>query len=403
MRIIQINSTCGIGSTGKIAVGISRLLTQSNADNYIFCSFQSSKYPLGIRFCNKSYTNIQAMQSYFFGNYGFNSVAITKRMVSEIERLNPDIVHLHNIHGHDCNLEILFSYFKERKIKLIWTFHDCWAFTGYCTYFSMNDCNKWKNECEKCTQRSTYSLLFDRSNELFHRKKRLFDGLDMTIVTPSIWLADIVKQSFLKDYPIEVINNGIDLEVFKPISSDFKQKYHIPDKKSIVLGVAFYWDARKGLDFFTALSQRLDKEKYQIVLVGIDKRIERQLPNNIITINRLQSQSELAAIYSSSDVYVNPTREDNYPTVNIESLACGTPVLTFRTGGSPEMLDETCGSVVECGDIDALESEIIRICTDKPYSQEACIRKAKAFDKNERFKEYLKLYERINTAGAEGN
>lgn len=403
MRIIQINSTCGIGSTGKIAVGISRLLTQSNADNYIFCSFQSSKYPLGIQFCNKSYTNIQAMQSYLFGNYGFNSVAITKRMVSEIERLNPDIVHLHNIHGHDCNLEILFSYFKERKIKLIWTFHDCWAFTGYCTYFSMNDCNKWKNECEKCTQRSTYSLLFDRSNELFHRKKRLFDGLDMTIVTPSIWLADIVKQSFLKDYPIEVINNGIDLDVFKPISSDFKQKYHIPDRKSIVLGVAFYWDARKGLDFFTALSQRLDKEKYQIVLVGIDKRVERQLPNNIITINRLQSQSELAAIYSSSDVYVNPTREDNYPTVNIESLACGTPVLTFRTGGSPEMLDETCGSVVECGDIDALESEIIRICTDKPYSQEACIRKAEAFDKNERFKEYLKLYERINTAGTEGN
>lgn len=403
MRIIQINSTCGIGSTGKIAVGISRLLTQSNTDNYIFCSFQSNKYPLGIQFCNKSYTNIQAMQSYFFGNYGFNSVAITKRMVSEIERLNPDIVHLHNIHGHDCNLEILFSYFKERKIKLIWTFHDCWAFTGYCTYFSMNDCNKWKNECEKCTQRSTYSLLFDRSNELFHRKKRLFDGLDMTIVTPSIWLADIVKQSFLKDYPIEVINNGIDLEVFKPISSDFKQKYHIPDKKSIVLGVAFYWDARKGLDFFTALSQRLDKEKYQIVLVGIDKRVERQLPNNIITINRLQSQSELAAIYSSSDVYVNPTREDNYPTVNIESLACGTPVLTFRTGGSPEMLDETCGSVVECGDIDALESEIIRICTDKPYSKEACIRKAKAFDKNERFKEYLKLYERINTAGAKEN
>lgn len=403
MRIIQINSTCGIGSTGKIAVGISRLLTQSNADNYIFCSFQSSKYPLGIQFCNKSYTNIQAMQSYFFGNYGFNSVAITKRMVSEIERLNPDIVHLHNIHGHDCNLEILFSYFKERKIKLIWTFHDCWAFTGYCTYFSMNDCNKWKNECEKCTQRSTYSLLFDRSNELFHRKKRLFDGLDMTIVTPSIWLADIVKQSFLKDYPIEVINNGIDLEVFKPISSDFKQKHHIPNKKSVVLGVAFYWDARKGLDFFTALSQRLDKEKYQIVLVGIDKRIERQLPNNIITINRLQSQSELAAIYSSSDVYVNPTREDNYPTVNIESLACGTPVLTFRTGGSPEMLDETCGSVVECGDIDALESEIIRICTDKPYSKETCIRKAKAFDKNERFKEYLKLYERINTAGAKEN
>lgn len=403
MRIIQINSTCGIGSTGKIAVGISQLLTQSNADNYIFCSFQSSKYPLGIQFCNKSYTNIQAMQSYLFGNYGFNSVAITKRMVSEIERLNPDIVHLHNIHGHDCNLEILFSYFKERKIKLIWTFHDCWAFTGYCTHFSMNDCNKWKNECEKCTQRSTYSLLFDRSNELFHRKKRLFDGLDMTIVTPSIWLADIVKQSFLKDYPIEVINNGIDLDVFKPISSDFKQKYHIPDRKSIVLGVAFYWDARKGLDFFTALSQRLDKEKYQIVLVGIDKRVERQLPNNIITINRLQSQSELAAIYSSSDVYVNPTREDNYPTVNIESLACGTPVLTFRTGGSPEMLDETCGSVVECGDIDALESEIIRICTDKPYSQEACIRKAEAFDKNERFKEYLKLYERINTAGTEGN
>ena len=189
--------------------------------------------------------------------------------------------------------------------------------------------------------------------------------------------------------------------MFRPREGCFREKYAVQNKK-IILGVSMIWNSAKGLDVFVNLANTLP-EDYRVVLIGTDGAVDKYLPKDIISIHRTKNADELAEIYSTADIFVNPTREENYPTVNMEALACGTPVLTFRTGGSPEMLDETCGSVVECGDIDALESEIIRICTDKPYSQEACIRKAKEFDKNERFKEYLKLYERINTAGAEGN
>jgi glycosyltransferase involved in cell wall biosynthesis len=208
----------------------------------------------------------------------------------------------------------------------------------------------------------------------------------MTIITPSEWLAGLVKQSFLKDYPVRIINNGIDLSVFKPTVGNFREKYGLKNKK-IVLGVSMMWSAAKGLDVFVHLANTLS-EDYQVVLIGTDDIVEKSLPKNVISIHRTQNAEELAEIYSSADIFVNPTREENYPTVNMEALACGTPVVTFRTGGSPEMLDETCGSIVDCDDIERLEKEIIRICKENPYSIDACLNKAKGFDKNDKFKEY---------------
>lgn len=389
MKIVQINTTCGIGSTGKICVGISELLSSNNVENYILCS-RSNGYEMGIVCSNKNDIRIQSAKSKILGNYGFNSNASTLKIIEHLERIKPDIVHLHNIHGHDCNIEKLFLYFKDNKTKLIWTFHDCWSFTGYCTYFTMSGCDKWKTGCNDCIQRKSYSWLFDRSEELFQKKKKLFSGLDMTIVTPSVWLAELVKQSFFKDYPVKVINNGINTDVFNYSEGDFQQKYALEEKK-IILGVAFDWGGRKGLDVFIELSKRLPDD-YRIVLVGTDDNTDEILPSNIVSIHRTSNQKELAEIYTAADLFVIPTREENYPTVNMESLACGTPVLTFRTGGSPEIIDETCGSVVECDDIDAMEREIIRICEEKPYSVEACIKKAREFDQNERFKEYIALY-----------
>lgn len=392
MKVVQINATCGFGSTGKICIGISELLTGKGIENYIVCS-KSNGYSLGVECSDNKYTRFQALKSRAFGNYGFNSKNETKKIIAELEKIKPDVVNLHNIHGHDCNLEMLFKYFKRNNTKLIWTFHDCWAFTGYCMYFDMSHCDKWKTGCHNCPQRKAYSFLFDRSKQLFERKKELFSGLDLTIVTPSQWLADLVKQSFLKDYPVKVINNGIDLDVFKPTESDFRKKYGLENKK-IILDVAFGWDARKGLDVFLELEKRLPDD-YKIVLVGTTEDTDKLLPESIISIHRTQNQRELAEIYTAADVFVNPTREDNYPTVNMESIACGTPVITFRTGGSPEMVDENTGSVVECDDIDALEREIVRVCTDKPYPKESCLKRAEKFDKTERFKEYLTTYERI--------
>lgn len=390
MKVVQINATCGAGSTGKICVAISELLDKQNIENYVFYTQGNSQHKNGVKYADKKYIKLQALKSRVLGNYGFNSKKATKRLIYKLKEINPDIVHLHNIHSHNVNLETLFNFLKEKKIKTFWTFHDCWAFTGYCPHFDMIGCDKWQKECENCPQRKEYSWIFDNSTALFNKKKELFLGLDLTIITPSQWLAGLVKQSFLKDYPVKVINNGIDLDIFKPTTSEFRKKYNCEDK-FIVLGVAFGWGAKKGLDVFIELSKRLD-DNYQIVLVGTNENIDKQLPANIISIHRTQNQQELAEIYTAADLLVNPTREENYPTVNMESLACGTPVLTFNTGGSPEIIDDTCGTTVPKNDIDSLYEEIVRTTVENPFSQESCTKRASNFDANERFKEYLKLY-----------
>jgi glycosyltransferase involved in cell wall biosynthesis len=225
----------------------------------------------------------------------------------------------------------------------------------------------------------------------------------MTVVTPSQWLADLVRESFLKDYPVTVIQNGIDLSVFHPAESDFRKKHGIPEEKFILLGVAFDWGVRKGLDVFLKLAEELDPDKYQLVLVGTNDAVDKQLPPHIVSIHRTQNQQELAKIYSAADLFLNPTREDNFPTVNMESVACGTPVLTFRTGGSPEMLDETCGAVVPCDDTEAFIREIQRIREERPFTAAQCVRKAASYDQNRKYKEYTDLYERINPSRDQGN
>lgn len=401
MTVVQINTTCGVGSTGKICVGISRVLTECGVQNHILYSCETSGYPLGISCSDRRYRKLQALKSRVLGNYGFNARRSARNMIRELERLQPDVVHLHNIHGHDCDLKLLFSYFREKQTRLVWTFHDCWAFTGYCPHFTLAKCEKWKSGCAHCPQRRDYSWLFDRSRELFEAKKRLFQGLNLTIVTPSQWLADLVQQSFLKEYPVQVIPNGIDLTVFRPTDSSFRQEYGI-ERRKLILGVSFDWGYSKGLDVFAALAGRLP-EDFQIVLVGTDAASERSLPKGVLTLRRTQNQQELAEVYTAADVFVNPTREDNFPTVDLEALACGTPIVTFRTGGSPETIDETCGSAVECDDVDALEQEILRVCTEKPFSEAQCVARARKFERNQRFKEYLELYERIVASGTEGN
>ena len=391
-KIVQINTSCGVGSTGKIAVSISRLLTDKGIENYILYSCATNGYDKGIGCGSRTGQKLQALKSRILGNYGFNSKGETRRIIRELDRIAPDAVLLHNIHGHDCNLEMLFTYFRKKKTKLFWTFHDCWAFTGYCTHFAYARCDRWKTGCGMCPQRRQASWFFDRSAELYQRKKALFTGLDLTVITPSQWLADLVKQSFLKDCPVKVIHNGIDLSVFQPTPGNFRERYGISEEKFLLLGVAFDWSVRKGLDVFVELSKRLDPERYQIVLVGTNDAIDKALPNSILPIHRTQNQKQLAEIYTAADLFLNPTREDNYPTVNMEAIACGTPVLTFRTGGSPEMIDEETGSAVECGDVDAMEREILRIRRERPFTECALLRNAKTFDRAERFREYLNLF-----------
>ena len=400
MKTVLINS-CNFGSTGNIMLEIAE--TAENGGYTAAVCYPQSRdnsrkqkekdFIIGTRFSR----NIHLQLAGITGLNGCFSYFSTLKLLKKLDKLKPDIIHLHNLHNCYINLSLLFKYIKKHNIKTVWTLHDCWAFTGHCPHFDMIGCDKWKTGCYSCPQYKEYpKSLFDNSKYMYRLKKKWFTGIkDMTIVTPSEWLAGLVKESYLKDYPVKVINNGIDLNVFKPTESDFRKKYAL-ENKYIVLGVAFGWGRRKGLDVFIELEKRFDKEKYKIVLVGTDDNIDKLLPENIISIHRTQNQTELVKIYSAADVFANPTREENYPTVNMEALACGTPVVTFNTGGSPEMLDETCGAAVAKDDNDAMYNEIIRICEKKPYSLEACIKKAKGFDKNEKFGEYIRLYEVLN-------
>lgn len=390
MKIVQINSVCGSGSTGKICVAVSELLTAKDIENHILYAVGSSDYPLGKKYMSALELKWQAFKAKLFGNYGFQAKAATKRLIRELEQISPNIVHLHNIHSHNVHLGLLFGYLKEKKIKIFWTFHDCWAFTGYCMYYDMVGCDRWKTGCRNCPQRKRYSWFFDRSSHLFDKKKELFSGLDLTIITPSRWLADQVGQSFLRDYEVKVIHNGIDLSVFCPRESDFRQRHNL-ENKFVVLGVAMGWEKRKGLDVFVELSKRLD-EQFQIVLVGTNDKIDKQLPQNIISIHRTQNQVELAEIYTAADVFANPTREENFPTTHMESLACGTPVVTFATGGCTEILDERCGRVVAKNDIDSLNGRIVELCNKSVDMTEACLRRAQLYRASKMFAEYLRCY-----------
>lgn len=345
---------------------------------------------MGIKYAERKYLKLQALKSRLLGNYGFNSRKATKTLISHLERIAPDVVQLHNIHGHDCNLKMLFEYFKKSGVKVYWTLHDCWAFTGYCPYFDMAKCEKWKNECYKCVQRPAVSWFFDKSKKLFNMKRQAYKDVNLTVIAPSEWIRQLASQSTLCTYPSLLISNGIDLDIFKPTASDLKEKYGAHGKH-IVLGVAYDWGKRKGLSVFKRLAEQLGDE-YQIIMVGTNDVVDRKLPNNIIKIHKTHDQKELAQLYTLADVLVNPTLEENYPSVNMESIACGTPVVTYNTGGSPESIDNSCGSVVEKNDFDALKYEVVRICNEHPYAEEACLARAQEFAWGRKFAAYCDLY-----------
>lgn len=394
MRVLQINSVCGIGSTGRIAADINKVLQSKGYESYI--AYGRDK-PLNcdhtIRIGTKMETFLHTAKTRIFDRHGFGSRAATLRFIENVKKLNPDIIHLHNIHGYYLNIEVLFSFLKEFEKKVIWTLHDCWPFTGHCSYFEYVQCENWKTGCKKCPQKTGYpaSLLLDQSKRNYMEKRSIFTGVkDLTIVTPSEWLAKKVKQSFLSEYPIKVINNGIDLNVFKPIKSDFRRKYQL-NNKFIILGVASIWGERKGYRYFIELAKRLENDEV-IVLVGLTSKQINQLPTNIVGIQKTNSVYELAEIYSSADVFVNPTLEDNFPTTNLEALATGTPVITFNTGGSVESIDSGCGIIVEKGNINKL-SQAIKVIKSADISERNCIERSKLYEKTNMFNEYLETYQ----------
>lgn len=398
MKIVEINGT-NYSSTGNIALNIAKKAREEGFEVYTCCknSLKSSQFRYGnqIVIGNRYERLISEQLAQLSGLSGsFNWIG-TKEFIKKLKEIRPDLVHLHIMHDSYVNLKMLFSYLSVNKIPVVWTFHDCWAFTGKCPYFEMDRCDKWKSGCYRCPQVKKYpeSYFMDMTKYLWNKKNRMFNSIDnLTIVTPSKWLSNYARESFLNGHDIRVINNGINLDVFKPVKSDFRKKYGIEDKY-LLLGVGYNWSPRKGLDSFIELSKRLD-DRFRIVLVGTNDKIDEILPDNIISIHRTYNQAELVEIYSSCDLFVNPTLEENFPTVNIESIACGLPVITYNTGGSPEIIDETCGRVVEKGNIDKLYEGIMDIYNN-PFDKSACLKRSQLYNMNDKFVEYVELYKEI--------
>ncbi len=396
MKVLQINSVCGIGSTGRIATDIHNILIQQGHESYIAYGRDLPKNcDNAIKIGNKLDNYTHVAKTRLFDKHGFGSKQATLDFIDRVKETNPDIIHLHNIHGYYINIEILFDYLKEADKPVVWTLHDCWSFTGHCAYFDYAGCDRWKTGCYSCPEMKAYpsSIVFDNSKGNYESKKEIFTGVkNLTIVTPSQWLANLVQKSFLNEYPVKVINNGIDLNIFRPIRGDFRKKYNLDDK-FIILGVASVWDRRKGLKYFIELADDVSSDEV-IVLVGLNEKQLKGIPKSIIGIMRTNNVDELVSIYSSADVFVNPTLEDNFPTTNLESLACGTPVISFDTGGSPECLNKNTGIIVKKNEYKNLFKAIKTIKNSNKHKYfNYCIESAnECFDKYDKLNEYIDLY-----------
>ncbi|MBP2068991.1 glycosyltransferase [Anaerococcus nagyae] len=401
MRILQINITMDIGSTGKIVHDISNYITSRGHESYVMCGYQLKNYdnvycfsPDFLQFNTKKDTLISRIT----GKMGYRYKSKTKDAMAWIEKINPDIVHLHNIHGDWINVPVLINYLADKKIPIVYTLHDCWSFTGRCSHFENIQCYKWKNGCYDCKNLKVYpiSYFFDFSKEMWQDKQDWFSRLNIVkIITPSNWLRDYASESILKDYSITTINNGIDTDRFRPSLYD-ESSINQTDKK-IILGVASTWTKFKGLHDFYELNRLIDHSKYQIVLVGLNKRQLSDVPDDIIAIGRTNNVDELIDIYTRSTVFVNMTYLDNYPTVNLESISCGTPVVTYNTGGSPESINKSTGLVVDQGDIPAvLESiEYFSNLDRKTVEKDCRLYAVNNFSKENRYEQYYNIYHNI--------
>ena len=399
--LFQIHVVANSGSTGRIAEELGKLAIKNGWHSYIAygrwaCPSQSQLICIG----NKWDKIIHFMMSFLFDCHGLASVRATRKLVTQIKQIKPDIIHLHNIHGYYLNYEILFAYLSQSNIPVVWTLHDCWSVTGHCVHFQNIGCNKWKIKCESCPNTASYpkSLFLDNASNNYKKKCKSFTSVKkMTIVPVCNWLGKIMEQSYLKEYNRRVIVNGIDLNVFYPCEAREKIDATWGIKgRFICLAVATVWSDTKGLSDIMTIRKKLS-DQYVIIMVGVDKMQAKKLPFGIIGIEKTENANYLAELYSASDVYINPTYQDTLPTVNIEALACGTPVITYDTGGSADIIDSKTGYVVEQGRIDKFVTCISYIKKKgKDYFSLSCRRRAEQFfDKEKRYKDYILLYDEM--------
>lgn len=398
MKLVQVNTVCNT-STGKIMECIQREAIWQGYETY---SFVGRRKPFRDMPCEKignlASFWIHVALTTVWDKHGFGSVFHTRRMIKRIREENPDIIHLHNLHGYYLNLPLFFQYLNEEyQGKVFWTFHDCWPFTGHCPHFSYVGCERWRSECYHCPRKKEYpvSLLMDGSKRNYHIKKKLFQGIkDLTVIVPSAWMEQWVRGSFFKGRPVYVVSNGIDLAVFKyQQDENIYCKYHIPKEKKVLLGVASIWDERKGLQDFIELAKVIDQNIYQIVLIGLSHFQIRNLPNNIIGIMRTENKQQLAALYSRAEIFINPSREESFSLVTVEAMACGTPVIVLNTSAVKELVVPESGIVLENNQINSYLKAIEKIETQH-FERNTVRLCAEKYDQNIMANKIVSLYEK---------
>lgn len=393
----MINAVCGSGSTGRIVTDLCDVLKKDG-------NFVKVAYGIGTatRIDASDAIKIETKVGYYIHNAlsrfadraGFYSCIATRKLISAINVFKPDVIHIHNLHGYYVNIKMLFQYLASQDIPVVWTLHDCWAMTGHCAHFSYIHCDKWVAGCHHCPQLRAYPkcYLLDRSARNYKEKKRLFTSVKrMTIATPSEWLAGIVRKSFLNRYEVQVIPNGIDLNVFKPTPSDFRERYGLENKK-IVLEVSNVWIEKKGFSDVCKLSQMLDQGEFQVVMVGLTEKQMNCVPKTILPIQRTSSMEELVQIYSAADIFINPSYEETMGMVTVEAMACGLPCIVYDQTAVPEVIDSETGIVVRAGDISAMCTAIHLMETKSEFG---CKSVAKDYCKESSFAKYKHLYENI--------
>lgn len=386
MKVLQINSVYGFGSTGKIVGSIHDYLLKNNIDSYVIYARKTPKNvnmhnvfriysPLG--------TATHAALAVFFDTHGLHSRFTTKKIIQKIKEIDPDIIHLHVIHGFYLNYPMLFAYLKESGKKIIWTLHDCWEYTGYCSHYTYNECYQWMdNRCSKCRYRNVYPYrLLSNSKKNYEIKEACYQDLDIVLVSCSKWLDNEVSKSMLKEKNHLVINNSVNLSNFYYEKADILKKYNIADKK-VILAVSNVWTKQKGIEEYYKLANLID-DSWCVVMVGLSKHQVDKLPSNIIGIQRIDI-NELRLWYSNATVFVNLTLEENYPTVNLEAKACGLPIITYDTGGSKEMLGNH-DYIVERYDINA----VANIVENKNFEKNVTVLQDEMQNK------YLDLYKTV--------
>lgn len=399
-KLVQINTVCNT-STGQIMHDIQQEAEKQGYDTISFVGrrrtytdLKCEKFGNGFSFWTHVVLNT------IFDCQGYGSYFATKKLIKRLKEEHPDIIHLHNLHGYYLHIPLLFEYLKkEFRGRLYWTFHDCWPFTGHCPYFVMAKCSRWKKRCYKCPQKALYpiSCFLDSSTKNYRNKRQMFTSIaDLTIITPSFWMKHLIKESFFKRFRVEVVSNGIDTTLFHPCHDEkelkkVQDKYHIPKEKKVLLGVASVWEKRKGFEFLLCLSDRLPQE-YVLVLVGLNKKQMQKVPKKIVGIQRTENKLELAQLYSSAHIFLNPSMEESFSMVTIEALACATPVIALDTSAVKELVDRECGIILHENKVEDYLDAIKKI-EQATLSKDQIAQKGLKYDKQYMVKRVLQLYE----------